>query len=847
MKKIISLLVTAVLLLSVFSVCANAAGSELPQPTSGPADGKQPYLGGARIGTYDKTIQANVYVVRYTDSLQIDNDAIPGASYDLASNTLTLTNVSMPDNYLFIWYMGDDFKLNIVGECELGMIYVSNEANFHSTSLNIVGTGTLTVNQKEDFDNGIRMYSDGDNSVMHLDIADSVTVHCYGMKAPEFMQSSDPYFPAVTLVGTRLNTADQAMTADGAAIPEAQVERIEYDEADQINVAILWNPEKEYDHGVRIQSKSDPEGLYSLEIWENNEEPYAVHRFIYYPEANITAPDYSFGDNFSSFRCMTKEQFEEEYTVVQGLQPKPVKFTTDEAEQNRGWVGVKMGNTNDPDAVYAGSAYWNEDDEWGSEPPSGYYIYRLYWDEEQKFYVEDPEFETEYLSLEEVFEQGYYYVFEEVYDKVTLPCWMLPIGSEDNWNNDLKVLDRASDPDNIYVQSGTYTSGNKGDADYEEGITVRRVHYDPVAEEHYIDIYDYTEGEYFYIPYAELESDSCEFTYKYDTFERRMEIRFIDEDYDFDDYCYHATLLTKDNDPDTIYAYEFWNSAGNGSERYSLVKLEWREDKGHYYQVGESLGTYSSLDEITAQGYSVVMEDQPVPFTVMGRASFNEDDLYLDDSGNKYIVDYDDTVYRVDESKELVMGEETYYPAEKCDVDAATLQDTFHHVVTDSYRYFIPGPAYHHIGAGGGEGFTVSGSFTSYLNKPGVTIELLQNGEQIDSVGYQDDTGNYSFTNVAAGNYILRVSKTNHATRDYAITVSGDTTQNVKICPMGDVSGDGKVTTKDSSMAFQKVQGKLDLDAYQIKCGDVVKNDNKITSNDVSRIFQHAQGKSSLW
>lgn len=144
-------------------------------------------------------------------------------------------------------------------------------------------------------------------------------------------------------------------------------------------------------------------------------------------------------------------------------------------------------------------------------------------------------------------------------------------------------------------------------------------------------------------------------------------------------------------------------------------------------------------------------------------------------------------------------------------------------------------------------GYTVSGSLTSYLSTTEViTVDIVKDGAVVNTTSGAGIT-TYSISNVEAGSYILRVSKKNHVTRDYEITVSGDTTQNVKICPKGDVSGDGKVTSKDSSMAFQKAQTKIELNDYQIKCGDVVRNDGKVTSNDASRIFQHATGKSSLW
>ena len=72
-------------------------------------------------------------------------------------------------------------------------------------------------------------------------------------------------------------------------------------------------------------------------------------------------------------------------------------------------------------------------------------------------------------------------------------------------------------------------------------------------------------------------------------------------------------------------------------------------------------------------------------------------------------------------------------------------------------------------------------------------------------------TGNsaaYSIDNVEAGTYTLKVMKANHVTREYAVTVgSSAVTQNVKIHPLGDVNGDGKVTTADAARINAHAKG----------------------------------------
>ena len=70
--------------------------------------------------------------------------ALKGASYDKKSNTLTVNNLNNKTLCLETNAMGNDFTLNIVGKCELAQIIIHGDD--HGGSLNIVGSGTLTVN-----------------------------------------------------------------------------------------------------------------------------------------------------------------------------------------------------------------------------------------------------------------------------------------------------------------------------------------------------------------------------------------------------------------------------------------------------------------------------------------------------------------------------------------------------------------------------------------------------------------------------------------------------------------------------------------------------------------------------
>lgn len=156
-------------------------------------------------------------------------------------------------------------------------------------------------------------------------------------------------------------------------------------------------------------------------------------------------------------------------------------------------------------------------------------------------------------------------------------------------------------------------------------------------------------------------------------------------------------------------------------------------------------------------------------------------------------------------------------------------------------------------------GFTLSGTATSYKTNDGVddvTLTLTGSDNNYTDTatvtasysGNKADTA-YSFANVPAGNYVLSVAKGNHVTREYTVAVSADTTQDVKICPIGDADGNGRVNAADARKVFAKGNGDDEAitDAYALACADVSKPVNRINSADARAVFTHANGETSLW
>lgn len=162
------------------------------------------------------------------------------------------------------------------------------------------------------------------------------------------------------------------------------------------------------------------------------------------------------------------------------------------------------------------------------------------------------------------------------------------------------------------------------------------------------------------------------------------------------------------------------------------------------------------------------------------------------------------------------------------------------------------------------EGFTVSGTATSYLTTTGegnddVTLKLTgADNNFTDSTtvtaeyssakaGAAAETA-YSFEYVPAGSYVLSVEKKNHVTREYEVTVSADTTQDVVICPKGDTNNDGAVKANDATAAYRHAQGKSTItDEYKLACANVAGGDALVKTNDATAIYRHSAGKKSLF
>lgn len=136
---------------------------------------------------------------------------------------------------------------------------------------------------------------------------------------------------------------------------------------------------------------------------------------------------------------------------------------------------------------------------------------------------------------------------------------------------------------------------------------------------------------------------------------------------------------------------------------------------------------------------------------------------------------------------------------------------------------------------------SISGTVTSSGNENGnVILSLLHRGgtQAAQTVTVTGNKGSYVMQNVEDGLYTLKAAKYNHVSREYEVAVTGGTlTQDVKLCLLGDVSGDGRLDMGDIARAYAHVRHTSQLkDSYSESCADLVR-DNKITMGDVAKIY----------
>ena len=147
----------------------------------------------------------------------------------------------------------------------------------------------------------------------------------------------------------------------------------------------------------------------------------------------------------------------------------------------------------------------------------------------------------------------------------------------------------------------------------------------------------------------------------------------------------------------------------------------------------------------------------------------------------------------------------------------------------------------------GGEIWGTVTSFNSDTDE--VTIELLKSGEAepISKVVVTGKNAEYGFSAVQPGVYTVRVSKKDHVTREYSVAVmKAETTLDMKIHLVGDVTGDGKLNVIDYTAVLRHVKKTQKLEGYEFSCGDIDGN-GALNILDYTKILRHVKKVEMLW
>ena len=145
---------------------------------------------------------------------------------------------------------------------------------------------------------------------------------------------------------------------------------------------------------------------------------------------------------------------------------------------------------------------------------------------------------------------------------------------------------------------------------------------------------------------------------------------------------------------------------------------------------------------------------------------------------------------------------------------------------------------------------SISGTVTSYLSDTEeITIEFIKYGETeaAHTLVVKGNNATYNIDSILSGVYTVRISKKNHATREYENVVITEGEHNFKICPVGDVNGDGKITLVDYTQALRHVKKtSIIIDSYALKCADTDFN-GRVNVADYAKILRHVKKTAFLW
>ncbi|MBQ7474605.1 MAG: hypothetical protein IJS78_01655 [Clostridia bacterium] len=103
-------------------------------------------------------------------------DTVEGASYDKATNTLTLNNYH--GGFIDVNLMGNGFKIELIGDNSLD--YIKAWGAMYGGSVTFTGTGSIKLNENRNAPNGVGLYLECEDSPSCVMIDRHATVEVFG-------------------------------------------------------------------------------------------------------------------------------------------------------------------------------------------------------------------------------------------------------------------------------------------------------------------------------------------------------------------------------------------------------------------------------------------------------------------------------------------------------------------------------------------------------------------------------------------------------------------------------------------------------------------------------------------
>ena len=238
------------LLAGLLTLCM-AVGMAVPAfAANGPSSGDYSYAY-LRLGNSE-----DGYQTLFANSGQIDD--VSGAVYDKASNTVTLTNYNNPTNILVANEMGDDLKLNLVGDNHISELVVYGFG--WGGNLEITGDGSLTINENKTSQTAaIRFMAEGTQGLLKVGSNASVTA---------YKSAGENTYSAAFLSTTSSTLPFQGnLEAALTMTPDSGVEG-EY----AVGATVIYEDEESYANRTWQLATKDNDGkLYGIYFFEANE------------------------------------------------------------------------------------------------------------------------------------------------------------------------------------------------------------------------------------------------------------------------------------------------------------------------------------------------------------------------------------------------------------------------------------------------------------------------------------------------------------------------------------------------------------------------------------------------